>query len=178
MKIVDAEHPGSDVSSGAPMPQVSRANMDRKSTRAIGAMARRSPAALVNVLLVEDDIADARLIQTALRRNVDVGEVVTRNLPGRALLELAAGRLTPNLILLDIVMPRLDGFQFLEVLRRLPAMADIPVAFLTTSASPRDQKRASETSACGYIVKPDSFDELETRIDAVIKQTANGGKGR
>ena len=70
MKIVDAEHPGSDVSSGAPMPQVSRANMDRKSTRAIGAMARRAPAALVNVLLVEDDIADARLIQTALRRNV------------------------------------------------------------------------------------------------------------
>jgi DNA-binding response OmpR family regulator len=135
-------------------------------------------ASQINVLLVEDDAADTRLIQTALKRNADVGEVVARNLPGRALLELAAGRLNPNLILLDIVMPRLDGFQFLEVLRRLPAMSDIPVAFLTTSSSTRDMKRAGETSAFDYIVKPESFEELETRIDAVIKKTANGGKGR
>lgn len=162
------------------MPQTSQANVERKNVRALSAMVRPATtnAEQINVLLVEDDAADTRLIQTALKRHRDVGEVVARNLPGRALLELAAGRLNPNLILLDIVMPRLDGFQFLEVLRRLPGMSDIPVAFLTTSSSSRDIKRAQETSACDYIVKPESFEELETRMDAVIKKAAKGGKGR
>jgi CheY-like chemotaxis protein len=132
----------------------------------------------LDVLVVEDDAADTRLIQTALRRMPDIGSVTARNLPGRALLELSAGRLRPSLVFLDIIMPRLDGFQFLDVMRRVPSMTSVPVVFLTTSAAARDVKRANDYAAFGYIVKPDSYEELEARIGAVIRQAVNGLNGR
>jgi DNA-binding response OmpR family regulator len=161
------------------MPRLSHSLVERKYARQ--AMIKPGlpvEAPRLDVLVVEDDAADTRLIQTALRRHPDVGNIATRNLPGRALLELSAGRLQPGLVLLDIVMPRLDGFQFLEVMRRVPAMAAVPVVFLTTSAAARDIKRANDNAAFGYIVKPDSYEELEARISAVVKKATKGLNGR
>lgn len=162
------------------MPQLSHSLVERKYARTQSPTIVPGPvdAQKLDVLVVEDDAADTRLIQTALRRNRDVGNIATRNLPGRALLELSAGRLEPDLVLLDIIMPRLDGFQFLEVMRRVPSMTAVPVVFLTTSAATRDVKRASDNAAFGYIVKPDSYEELEARISAVVRQAVNGSNGR
>ncbi len=109
----------------------------------------------MKVLLVEDDVADTQLIQRALQRHPDVSDVATRNAPARALMELSAGRLRPALIFLDISMPGIDGFQFLEGLRRIPAMSEVPVVFLTSSAFVRDVGRAMRSSARDYIVKPE-----------------------
>jgi CheY-like chemotaxis protein len=145
--------------------------------RALSALIR-PPLALtvwrVNVLVVDDDAADTRLIVKALKRNPDVGEVVSRSLPGRALLELTAGRLRPDLVLLDLSMPKLDGFRFLEVLRMIPAMAETPVVIVTTSGLARDVEQAAGCSISGYIVKPDTYDELEKRLDRIIEQTLGG----
>jgi len=163
------------------MPRLSHSLVERKYARPVGAMIRPGlpvEAPRLDVLVVEDDAADTRLIQTALRRQPEIGNVATRNLPGRALLELSAGRLQPGLVLLDIIMPRLDGFEFLEVMRRVPAMTGVPVVFLTTSAATRDIRRANDNAAFGYIVKPDSYEELEARIGAVIRQAVNGLNGR
>jgi CheY-like chemotaxis protein len=124
----------------------------------------------MKVLLVEDDAADTQLIQRALQRHPDVSDVDTRNAPVRALMELSAGRLRPALIFLDISMPGIDGFQFLEALRRIPSMSEVPVVFITSSAFVRDVGRAIRSSARDYIVKPDSFEELETKIDVAIKR--------
>jgi DNA-binding response OmpR family regulator len=163
------------------MPRLSHSLVERKYARTPSPMIKPGlpvEAPRLDVLLVEDDAADARLIQTALKRHPDIGNVAARNLPGRALLELSAGRLQPDLVLLDIIMPRLDGFQFLEVMRRVPAMANVPVVFLTTSAATRDIEKANDNAAFGYIVKPDSYEELEARIGAVIRQAVNGLNGR
>lgn len=163
------------------MPRLSHSLVERKYASSVGATIKPGlpvEAPRLDVLVVEDDAADTRLIQTALRRHPDIGDIATRSLPGRALLELSAGRLRPDLVLLDIVMPRLDGFQFLEVMRRVPAATTVPVVFLTTSAATRDIKRANENAALGYIVKPDSYEELEARLGAVIKKAVNNLNGR
>jgi len=122
----------------------------------------------VNVLVVDDDPADAQLIARALRNNTDVREVFICNSPTKALLDLEAGRVQPTIILLDVRMPQIDGFQFLDSLRLIPAMTGVPVVFLTTSALWQDVKQANGCAISGYIVKPNSYDELKARLDAVV----------
>lgn len=122
----------------------------------------------VNVLVVDDDPADTQLIARALRNNPDVREVVTCNSPVKTLLDLEAGRILPTIVLLDIRMPQIDGFGFLDRLKQIPSMIDVPVVFLTTSALWRDVRQANDCVISGYIVKPNSYDELKTRLDAVI----------
>ncbi|MBI1200421.1 MAG: response regulator [Phenylobacterium sp.] len=122
----------------------------------------------LSVLTVDDDDADASLITEALRRNERVRHTCSASEPDRALDDLVHGQLRPDLILLDIQMPRVDGFTFLRALREVPWMARTPVVFLTTSGYERDVKRAGQTDAAGYIVKPDTFREMRERIDDVI----------
>jgi len=124
----------------------------------------------LKVLLVEDDFADTKLIQRALQRHPHVSEVVVRNSPVRTLMELSSGRIRPALIFLDISMPGMNGFQFLDALRRIRIMGETPVVFLTSSAFVNDVGRAIRSSARDYIVKPDTFEELETKLDVAIRR--------
>jgi DNA-binding response OmpR family regulator len=127
----------------------------------------------MKVLLVDDDVADTLLIQRALQRHPHVSDVVSRNSPTRTLMEISAGRLRPALIFLDISMPGIDGFQFLDAMRKMRKMGEVPVVFITSSAFVRDVGRAIRSSACGYIVKPESFDELEKQIDQAIRRAGS-----
>jgi DNA-binding response OmpR family regulator len=127
----------------------------------------------MKVLLVDDDVADTLLIQRALQRHPHVSDVVARNSPTRTLMEISAGRLRPALVFLDISMPGIDGFQFLEAMRKMRKMGEVPVVFITSSAFVRDVGRAIRSSACGYIVKPESFEELEKQIDQAIRRAGS-----
>lgn len=128
----------------------------------------------INVLLVEDDAADAALIIHALQRHPDVATAHTMDSPVAALRLLANGSLQPDLILLDIRMPVIDGFEFVERLRRSPATYDTPVVFLTTSRLERDVAAARGCSVCLYVVKPESLGDLRARLDVVIKRAKSG----
>lgn len=128
----------------------------------------------IDILLVEDDEADRTLILDVLKRNQHVGNVHAIDAPDAALRELAHGRARPNLILLDIHMPKLNGFKFLEALRRIPAMRDTPVVLLTTSRLTRDVEQARDSTVSLYVVKPDTYTELQTRLDAVVRQAISG----
>ena len=132
----------------------------------------------VYVLLVDDDEADRSLILSALRSDARVRNVQSSDAPDEILFSLAAGRLRPDLILLDIHMPRLTGFKFLEALRGIPAMRSTPVVFLTTSRLARDVEQARESTVNLYIVKPDSFSELKTRLGTLLEQAICGAWSR
>jgi len=126
----------------------------------------------INVLLVDDDAADAALIMHALKRHPDVAHAMDS--PVAALRLLDNGSLQPDLILLDIRMPVINGFEFIERLRRNPATFDTPVVFLTTSRLERDVAAARDSSVCLYVVKPESLGDLRARLDVVIKRAKSG----
>lgn len=128
----------------------------------------------INVLLVEDDVADTSLILNVLRRHPGVANVQASDSPQLTLRQLEANSMLPDLVLLDIRMPKLDGFEFLERLRMIPTMSETPVVFLTTSRLASDVIEARHSSAAFYVIKPDSYDELRSRLDGVIKRTLSG----
>jgi len=132
----------------------------------------------INVLLVEDDEADTEIILDVLKRHPQVSSTHASSHPIALLGQLTMGQLRPDLILLDIHMPRVDGFTFLEALREIPAMVSVPVVFLTTSALASDARTAAQSTAASYIIKPDTYLELQTRLDSVIKRAVSGLKGR
>jgi two-component system, OmpR family, response regulator AdeR len=128
----------------------------------------------ISVLLVDDDIADTCLILTVLQRHPQVSVAHATDAPEFALRQLAAGRLKPDLVLLDIHMPKVSGFTFLEDLRLIPTMASVPVVFLTTSRLESDVLRAKTATASSYVIKPESYLELHARLNGVVRQAAAG----
>ncbi|WP_374571142.1 response regulator [Phenylobacterium sp.] len=128
----------------------------------------------LDVVSVDDDEADSSLIVEALRRNPHVRAVTAFAAPSDALFQLVEGLVKPDLILLDIHMPKVNGFTFMRALREAPWMRTTPVVLLTTSGHKEDVDRARSNDILGYIVKPDSFAEMQQKINGVIRQMVVG----
>lgn len=124
----------------------------------------RSPVGPYEILLVEDDVGDAKLAQIALRdagsqchvRHVRDGVDAIEMLRGA----VAKGDKLPDLVLLDLNMPRMDGRQVLQEMRADPALRMVPVVVLTTSAVDRDVAASYSLGANSFITKPMDMDEF------------------
>jgi CheY-like chemotaxis protein len=131
----------------------------------------------VIVLLAEDDPAHAEIV----RRNFETSRLTHRLFyvtDGRAALDFLyhRGEFTdgvasprPDLILLDLRLPRMDGIEVLGIIKTDPDLAGIPVVVLSTSAAEADMVRAYNNHASSYLVKPDDF----TRFIAMMKALAD-----
>ncbi|WP_327732812.1 response regulator [Streptomyces nojiriensis] len=125
------------------------------------------PARPFDVLLVEDDAADAMLIEEAL------SERGTRNLvqvtDGLAAFEhlRAPGTARPDLIVLDLNMPRMNGRDLLRVLKSDETLQTIPVVVLTTSSAPDDVVGAYSSHANAYVTKPVNLEEFERAVQSI-----------
>lgn len=115
----------------------------------------------VTFLLVEDDDVDVRVVQQAFKQQKISNPMhVARD--GVEALEMLRGengrsRLPrPCLILLDLKMPRMNGLEFLEVLRHDPELGDNIVFVLTTSDDEKDKAAAYENHVAGYLLKTDA----------------------
>ncbi len=116
-------------------------------------------------LLLADDDPDAR---EALAAALDqAGEVVTAA-DGQEVLELAASR-RPDVILLDLEMPRLDGFETLERLRADPDTADIPVILVSGRGDDAAKVRGLDLGAVDFMQKPFSERELRARVERTLR---------
>jgi len=125
-----------------------------------------APAALARAhLLVADDEADAR---EALTEALDSGHDVTSASDGQEALDLARSQ-RPDLILLDLAMPRLDGFQVLEQLRADPSTADIPVILVTGRGDEAGKVQGLDLGAVDYLQKPFSERELRARVERTLR---------
>lgn len=119
------------------------------------------------ILLVDDDPETARLLDRSL--SPETYEV--RHAPdGRAGLELVRER-PPDLILLDLNMPRLDGFEMARELREDPATRLIPVIVLTARRDAEGKVEAFRAGADDLVEKPFDCEELEARIDAALRKS-------
>jgi CheY-like chemotaxis protein len=112
----------------------------------------------VSVLLVEDDDVDAEAVLRSIRRSQVPVEVVWVE-DGVEALDVLRGQhayLTlarPVIVLLDLNMPRMDGFEFLHALRSDPALHDLVVFVLSSSSADADRTRAYHQNIAGYLVK-------------------------
>ena len=122
------------------------------------------------VLLVDDE----RSIRTICRVNLEGdGLAVTEAADGAEALEVVR-RARPSVVLLDVMMPGVDGWDVAEQLAADDETRAIPVVFLSARAAPEDRLRAQELGAVGYVVKP--FDPLELAgiVRDVLERVARG----
>ncbi len=119
------------------------------------------------ILAIDDDSLTLELIQTSL---VASGyEVTTTADPKRAV--SLAGRLRPDAIVLDVLMPELCGFEVLEALRANLHTKGIPVLFLSSLSNPADRIRGLRLGADDYLPKPIDPQELSLRLEGLIIQS-------
>ncbi len=126
-----------------------------------------------SVLLVEDDIFDTMTAQKSFARFSVPHELHTA-FNGEEALDMLLGRNgvpaidpLPEVILLDLNMPRMNGIEFLEVLRATPAIEAIPVFVTTTSGMDLDRADAARLGVSGYILKPLDFASGEDLVDSL-----------
>ncbi len=117
------------------------------------------------ILVVEDEPENRLLIGMIL--TTEGYQVIPAVDGADALARLAGDR--PDLILLDLMMPQMNGFEVLERLRADPATAPVPVIVLTALAQERDIAHAVSCGAQGYVIKPFEPDELLKRIKQTLK---------
>jgi two-component system, chemotaxis family, response regulator Rcp1 len=120
---------------------------------------------IFNILLVEDNPADVRLTQEALKNGKVVHELFTvgDGVEAMAFLRREGSYIEaprPDIILLDLNLPRMDGREVLVEIKKDPALARIPVVVLTTSQDESDLLAAYDNHANGYIVKPVDIEQF------------------
>lgn len=111
------------------------------------------------VLIVEDTATNVDILIAALGERYDV-RVAMDGSSALALIDTSP----PDIILLDILMPGMDGYEVCSRLKASPKTADIPIIFLTAKTGVADKTRAFEVGAVDYIVKPFSIIEVQSRV--------------
>jgi len=121
------------------------------------------------ILMVDDNPTNLVLINNLLKHDYRIK--VANN--GVTALRIAAGEVRPDLILLDIMMPEMDGYEICRRLKADPRLRDIPVIFITARSSPDDEARGLELGAADYITKPISPPIMLARIKTHLRLKAS-----
>ena len=116
------------------------------------------------ILLVEDDLRLLNLYQLELKESYDI--VVAHN--GKEALEMANVQL-PDLVLMDIMMPVMDGLQAASQIRRNPKTQAIPILAATAKALTGDKENCLASGCSDYLAKPFTHRELDTAIRKLLE---------
>ncbi|GBC88146.1 Transcriptional regulatory protein WalR [bacterium HR13] len=127
----------------------------------------------INVFLLEDDLDLAQIVEYNLRKEGYSVRVFHR---GTHLLK-ATEEETPDLILLDVMVPDYDGFRVASVLRSRVELKDVPIIFITVKDAEEDKLKGFSLGADDYITKPFSVKELLARVRAVLKRAGKLSTG-
>jgi DNA-binding response OmpR family regulator len=124
-----------------------------------------------HILVVDDDPTVAEVVARYL---LHAGYTVERAADGRAALEQVAAR-RPDLVVLDLMLPEVDGLEVCRRLRADPVARDVPVVMLTARGDEQDRITGLELGADDYVTKPFSPRELVLRIQSVLRRSAVPG---
>ena len=120
-----------------------------------------------NILVIEDDYIVARTIERSLRGDEFRVTLVSRGEKGLHM----ARQDPPDLVILDIIMPDMDGYQVCRAMRADPCLAEIPILFLTARVKPQDKIDGFNAGGDDYLCKPFNVDELIMRARAILRRT-------
>ena len=127
----------------------------------------------VDVLLVEDDLREAKLAIRTLGGGRKPGYTVVHVSDGSAAVDylsngsVSTGKL--RLVLLDLKLPKLDGFAILKKIRLKPQWSRIPVVVFSSSRIESDIRKCYELGANAYVVKPMKYDDYRTAIKQIAR---------
>lgn len=114
-----------------------------------------------NIMIVDDEPANLKLLEDMLAQQ---GHEV-RSLPLGRLALAAALQDPPDLMLLDVNMPEMNGYEVCERFKAAPELADIPIIFLSALSETQDRVRAFQSGAADYVSKPFQFEEVHARVE-------------
>ena len=118
------------------------------------------------ILVIEDDPNQRKLVERTLSSS---GHRIMTASDGQSGLEMAIA-LVPRLIILDVVMPRLNGYQTARALRENPATARIPILMMTTKQEPADEFWATQTGADAFLTKPADAMTLIATVNRLMEK--------
>ncbi|MBF4508913.1 MAG: response regulator [Aeromicrobium sp.] len=127
-----------------------------------------APGGRTRILLVDDDLSLAAGLKNALERG---GYTVLVVAQGARALE-AAERFRPDVVLLDVMMPGMDGWTVLQRFRANPPTENLPVIMLTSADTEAAKVKGFSLGADDYVTKPFGLQELRCRIGAILRRTA------
>jgi DNA-binding response OmpR family regulator len=119
-----------------------------------------------SVLVVEDDVHIAHVLSFMLERQ---GYRVIHVADGRAAVQHVVSQAAPSLVLLDVMLPYVDGFEIVGLIRAQAGWEGVPVLMLTAKNTERDSVRALDAGADDFIIKPFQPQELLARLSRFIK---------
>jgi CheY-like chemotaxis protein len=125
-----------------------------------------------SILIIEDE-PEIRLILTMCLSHVG-GYVTFEAADGLEGIEMAR-RVRPDLILLDALMPRMDGYTACRLMKQDPELRDIPVIFLTAKTDQKEVDRALWAGACGCLSKPFDPLALSAQIERIAQEATKSG---
>ena len=117
------------------------------------------------LILTADDNAQIRMLVKAALRSL--GHELIEAVDGEQALELAIAH-RPDLVLLDVTMPKLDGWEVLHFMRLRPETADVPVMMLTTAAQTTDLDQGAKLGCDDYLTKPFSPGDLRQHVERML----------
>ena len=124
-------------------------------------------------MVVDDNPANLKLLEDMLRQH---GYEV-RSFPRGRLALAAADQEPPDLILLDINMPEMNGYEVCEQLKSSDRLSGIPVIFLSALNAIEDKVKGFRSGGVDYISKPFQFEEVQARVETHLKLTASPAGG-
>ena len=126
----------------------------------------------ISILVIEDDEIVARTIERCLRGGEFRVRLANSGVEGLR----AARREVPNLVILDVIMPGMDGYAVCREMRADPVLAETPILFLTAKTKDEDKITGFTAGADDYLGKPFNVDELILRIRAILRRTRHAGQ--
>jgi two-component system response regulator RpaA len=120
-----------------------------------------------NILIIEDDEIVARVIERSLRGEDYKVSVANSGVEGLKL----ARRTVPDLAILDVIMPGMDGYTVCREMRNDPLLTKVPVLFLTAKIKDEDRILGFQAGGDDYLCKPFNIEELTLRVRAILRRT-------
>jgi PAS domain S-box-containing protein len=146
-----------------------RQELDKSEAAIFSALGMRSINEITEtkakILIVDDRPENIRLLAVALNRQGYTVESVDNSSTALSI----ARAIKPDLILLDIMMPVLDGYEVCKLLKKDPETAEIPVIFVSAVTNVMDKVKGFRAGAVDYITKPFQFDEVLARVEHQLK---------
>ena len=121
----------------------------------------------MNVLFIEDDMIESMKLQRAIAKFPSRHTIIEAKNGEEALNVLRSGNL-PDIILLDLNMPRMSGTEFLKILKEDTELRYLPTIILTTSENRADLLKCFELGIAGYIIKPLKYEDYESKLKKVF----------